>query len=78
MDSITNIVSFFCVEKTKLDKKEAYKLLLYCGSTKDSENWDLSVENGWINACCIGEDTGKFYEYLQSVGLDKKVEIIRG
>jgi len=73
-----SITSFFCVEQCTLSENEMYSIILYCGSKRDTENWELSIDKGWASAYCVGEDTGKFYEFLQSAGLDKKVEIIRG
>lgn len=70
--------SFFCVEQSTLTYDEMYSLILYCGSKRDTEHWQLDVEKGWASAYCFGEDVGKFYEFLQVAGMDKKVEIIRG
>lgn len=72
-----NIISFFVFEQVLLDHNSLYKILLYCGSKRDCENWTLTIEDGWVNGYCNG-DTGKFYEFLCGVGLAEKVEIVRG
>lgn len=73
-----NIISFFCIKKSDLNHKEFWNIIIYCGSKRDTENWEVSIESGWLSGCCIREDKGIFYQFLKSLNLENKIEIIRG
>ena len=73
------LISTFIVEKEKLNESELYKILIYCGSVDDPEEWEVSVskEFNMVNGCST-KDTGKFWKFLKQNALDDRIEIIRG
>ena len=71
--------STFVIKKDELNDSEAYKIMLYSASeeNKRDDDWEVSIENGWINGVALGEDRGAFYRFLIENGLANKIEIIK-
>ena len=74
------ITSSFLIGKKELSEEELWKIILYCCQTNNEEKWQVEVssEFQWVTGNSNGKDTGKFYQFLISTGLDKKIEIVRG
>lgn len=72
-------ISTFIIEREKLTDSELYKIILYCGSKDDPENWEVTVSEKFnmVNGCST-KDTGKFWEFLKQNQLDNRIEIVRG
>jgi hypothetical protein len=73
--------SSFVVDSNNLTKEELWNIILYTAATANrEEKWEVEVsgKHDLVTGFTRGEDSGKFYYFLVSIGLDKKIEIIRG
>lgn len=81
MTDACKLHSGFVIDLDDLTPDEKWNILLYCcHDNNKSEQWEITVEKdlNWLTGSTKGQDTGKFYEFLVSEGLDKKIEIVRG
>ena len=77
MDANT-IYSFFCFDRSEIADEFVLKIICYCGSTIDPEKWEVTTERGFVSGMCLKQDMGKFYEFLQILGIHEKINIVRG
>ena len=77
MDEATQ--STFVIKKDELNDSESYKIILYSTSdeNKRADNWQVTIEQGWMSGIALNEDRGAFYRFLIENGLASKIEIIR-
>lgn len=74
-------VSGFIADRKALTQEELWQLLFYCcNAANNEEKWEINIveKYNWVEGQARGEDHGKFYHWLVSKGLDKKIEIVRG
>jgi hypothetical protein len=75
-------ISSFVVERVLLTQDEFWKLLKFSGQPDNftTEKWEIELnpKYGWVSGRAIGEDTGKFWEFVVANKMDDRIDIIRG
>jgi len=76
--------SSFVLEKSEITADDLWKLMMYCACADNlnTEKWELDMTTAyghcWLSGRAVGEDEGKFWDFLVRNKLDDKIEIIRG